>query len=52
MTDRPRPLTGRELNEQHKALVESGASSAFTLRWLRDETDLWCLDRATGDDQP
>ena len=36
-----RPLTGRELYEQHKALVEAGASLAFRIGWLRREVDLW-----------
>lgn len=38
---RKRPLSGRELGDQHRALVRAGASPEFTLRWLRAEVDLW-----------
>jgi hypothetical protein len=40
-----RPLTGRELNEQHKALCDAGVSWEFRMDWLRRETDLWVLER-------
>lgn len=43
-----RPLTGRELNAQHKALVEAGVSWRFTLNWLQRETDPWVLEKASS----
>jgi hypothetical protein len=42
-TPTDRPLTGRELNEQHAALVAAGMDPLWTLRWLRRETDLWII---------
>lgn len=41
MADRDRPLSGRELGDQHRALVRAGATPAFTLAWLRREVALW-----------
>jgi len=43
VTEHPplRPLTGRELNEQHKALIEAGASWDFIMSWLHRELSRW-----------
>jgi hypothetical protein len=42
---RRRPLSGRELSQQHQAMVEAGVSALARLTWLRDEVDLWEVDR-------
>lgn len=44
-----RPLTGRELNQQHKAMVEAGVSPEARLAWLRREVDLWTEPASQGE---
>ena len=46
--DTLRPLTGRELNEQHKALVEAGVDPLWVLRWLGREVDRWLQNDGSG----
>ena len=45
-----RPLTGRELNGQHKALVEAGMTAKFCLDWLRSEVAIWTEAKEKPDD--
>jgi hypothetical protein len=49
---RRRPLSGRELSQQHQAMVEAGVSALARLAWLRDEVDLWEVDHMTETDPP
>ena len=38
---KPRPLTGRELYEMHRAMIDAGFSPCFRLRWLAREAAIW-----------
>lgn len=36
-----RPLSGRSLSQQHKAMVDAGVDPAFRVAWLNRETAKW-----------
>lgn len=44
-----RPLTGREFAQQHKALVDAGASLKFRIRWALRESSRWMAQLAEKD---
>lgn len=47
-----KPISGRDLSQQHAALIWAGASFEFRMRWLLHATEGWFPEPGEGEAEP